>query len=92
MELADEPDDDGELPELARLLDALELESDELTLEELERLELDSLERLELLELSGNRSIGKDSKPKLGGRETARVWQRYWRRRPFPRTVISQRT
>lgn len=39
---------------------------------------LDWLEllRLELLELEPSGSRGSDSKPKLGGIETARVWQR----------------
>lgn len=55
------------LPELD---DSEELDGDEELLDSLELL------RLELLELDPSGSSGKDVKPKLGGIDTARVWQR----------------
>jgi hypothetical protein len=79
---SDEVDDSEEVLELGELW-----ELDDMLLEDwLE------LERLELLELSPRGSIGRDSNPKLGGIDTARVWQTSLRRLPFPLTVISQRT
>lgn len=55
------------LPELD---DSEELDGDEELLDSLELL------RLELLELDPSGSRGSDAKPKLGGIDTARVWQR----------------